>query len=386
VRHPQGDAGHGEESAPSRASRLPRFGGRDIISTEDSFRIASEDTPEPEPRSSGARSLFEQSLRAPRSEFSQLRRPARFQRRPPTPPADEDELEIISERALSRPQTASRQPSPPTHVPRSATPYPGDVGAGGTIDLTEDDDVVFVNSTRRVGTGGNSARPTATAGHGTREDDEPGYGRGFGIAGIADMLHDSRRLRARMHALLGRPDEVYDPMAGAAAHHHRHHHRLHAASHHRHTGRINHGIEFGAPGGGAMHMPMPFFNYEEPAFGMGLHGGNRPASPKYSPPPSPEAGFSRNPTEDDIVVCPNCGDELAVSEDEVKQQVWVIKSCGHAYCGTCTTNRTVSKSAKKGKGRATEDTVAVKPFSKCVVDGCGKTISKTSMIHVYLGT
>jgi hypothetical protein len=29
------------------------------------------------------------------------------------------------------------------------------------------------------------------------------------------------------------------------------------------------------------------------------------------------------------VVCPNCGDELAVGKDEIKQQIWVVKSCGH---------------------------------------------------------
>jgi ribosomal protein L37AE/L43A len=29
------------------------------------------------------------------------------------------------------------------------------------------------------------------------------------------------------------------------------------------------------------------------------------------------------------VVCPNCGDELAVGKDEMKQQIWVVKSCGH---------------------------------------------------------
>lgn len=71
-------------------------------------------------------------------------------------------------------------------------------------------------------------------------------------------------------------------------------------------------------------------DYGMAAFDMGYGGGgNRPPTPKYSPPPEPATGFTRNPGEDDVVVCPNCGDELAVGDEEAKQEIWVNKACGH---------------------------------------------------------
>jgi pre-mRNA-processing factor 19 len=70
-------------------------------------------------------------------------------------------------------------------------------------------------------------------------------------------------------------------------------------------------------------------DYDMTGFDLGLPGGNRPPTPKYSPPPEPEEGFTRGPGEDEVVVCPNCGDELAVGEGEVKQEIWVVKGCGH---------------------------------------------------------
>ena len=66
------------------------------------------------------------------------------------------------------------------------------------------------------------------------------------------------------------------------------------------------------------------FNYEQPS---------RPQPPlrtvTYDPPSPAEAGFTRSPAEDDILVCPHCNNELGTGEDEEKRQVWVIKSCGH---------------------------------------------------------
>jgi pre-mRNA-processing factor 19 len=75
-------------------------------------------------------------------------------------------------------------------------------------------------------------------------------------------------------------------------------------------------------------MPI-MMNYGMTAFDMGIEGGNRPPTPKYSPPPEPEAGFTRSPEENEVVVCPNCGDELAMGDSDVKQEVWVVKGCGH---------------------------------------------------------
>lgn len=58
----------------------------------------------------------------------------------------------------------------------------------------------------------------------------------------------------------------------------------------------------------------------------------RPSS--YKPPsPAPE-GFTRNAKENDVVVCPNCDEELGTG-DEVKQQIWVAKPCGHVCIIPC---------------------------------------------------
>ena len=55
----------------------------------------------------------------------------------------------------------------------------------------------------------------------------------------------------------------------------------------------------------------------------------RPPPPTYDPPSPPRAGYTRNPKEEDILLCPNCEEELGVGKDEIKKQVWVIKKCGH---------------------------------------------------------
>jgi hypothetical protein len=84
-------------------------------------------------------------------------------------------------------------------------------------------------------------------------------------------------------------------------------------------------------------MPV-MMNYGMTAFDMGIEGGNRPPTPKYSPPPEPETGFTRSPSENEVVVCPNCGDELAMGDSDVKQEVWVIKGCGHVSRRLATQN------------------------------------------------
>ena len=48
----------------------------------------------------------------------------------------------------------------------------------------------------------------------------------------------------------------------------------------------------------------------------------------YKPPSPPPEGFTRNAGEDDVVVCPNCDEELGMG-DEIKQQIWAVKNCGH---------------------------------------------------------
>ncbi|KAI9813564.1 MAG: hypothetical protein M1826_002477 [Phylliscum demangeonii] len=88
------------------------------------------------------------------------------------------------------------------------------------------------------------------------------------------------------------------------------------------------------------------------------------AGPGRPPEPSPDparAGYTRTPTEQDMVVCPNCGDELTTGETEGKRQVWFVKACGHVYCGDCAIHR--GKSPKKGAARQGSG----EPFRNCKV-------------------
>lgn len=77
-----------------------------------------------------------------------------------------------------------------------------------------------------------------------------------------------------------------------------------------------------------------FMNYETVAFDY-LRNGDDTVQlpvPKFDPPPPAPEGFTRDPTEEDTIVCPNCEEELAVGESEEKRQVWVVKACGHVSC------------------------------------------------------
>ncbi|PWY63887.1 hypothetical protein BO70DRAFT_367128 [Aspergillus heteromorphus CBS 117.55] len=96
----------------------------------------------------------------------------------------------------------------------------------------------------------------------------------------------------------------------------------------------------------------------------------------YKPPSPPPEGYTRNVGEDDVVVCPNCSSELGIG-NETKQQIWVVKQCGHVYCGECASNRAVT--------RAKKSTAKTKPFSKCQVADCGKPVSSPkAMFQIYL--
>ena len=83
-------------------------------------------------------------------------------------------------------------------------------------------------------------------------------------------------------------------------------------------------------------------DYNMTAFDLGVEGGgNRPPTPTYSPPPPAEKGFTRGPEEDEVVVCPNCGDELAMGDSDIKQEVWVVKTCGHVSANILVLQRKV---------------------------------------------
>lgn len=306
------------DAGSSRAHRLPRF-GRDVIDVDSEVDQFEDRHATPAPPG------FFESLRRHRPQYSGLRRPARL----PSPPRDMDEIEFLAERPLSRPQTMSRQPTPPTYVPRSVTPYPGDFR--DAIDLTADDDVIITDARARDGV--NVERPGVTAGLGTRSVADFGN-----MGGIADLLRSGSRLMQRVTGLEGGIHPFPHGLEYLNDDHPPHHHHY---QHHRHVhNNAVHGVSHRMAPRMTVHTALPdmvnaqnllpaMMDYAAPGFDLGLPGANRPPTPKYSPPPEPEEGFTRNPAEDEVVVCPLCGDELAMGENEVKQQVWVVKGCGH---------------------------------------------------------
>ena len=98
--------------------------------------------------------------------------------------------------------------------------------------------------------------------------------------------------------------------------------------------------------------------------------GAKLAGSRYEAPRPANMGFTRTPKQDDTIVCPSCDVELGVSEDAIQKQIWVIRQCGHTYCGTCA-------NGKIGKKRI---------MSKCVCDGCVSIIrsGKSCMFMLYI--
>ena len=82
----------------------------------------------------------------------------------------------------------------------------------------------------------------------------------------------------------------------------------------------------------ASNFNPPDLDFETIGFELGTNNTGETVTrprPTYETPPTPPQGFTRTPAEDDVLVCPNCDSELGQGDDDVKRQVWVIKSCGH---------------------------------------------------------
>ncbi|OAP62844.1 hypothetical protein AYL99_02071 [Fonsecaea erecta] len=138
-------------------------------------------------------------------------------------------------------------------------------------------------------------------------------------------------------------------------------------------------------------------DYRRPAFAMGPYdvfdrGSDPPreVSEAYKAPPEAQDGFIRTFGEQDVILCPLCGDELAIGKGDTKKQVWVSKNCGHVYCGDCAVNRFKGRASRRGKGKETEperkpDSPKSVPFSVCIVDGCNtRVLGKAAMFPIYL--
>ena len=75
----------------------------------------------------------------------------------------------------------------------------------------------------------------------------------------------------------------------------------------------------------------PELNFETVGFELQPNNQTQPPPPRptYQAPPPPAEGFTRSPKEEDTVICPNCDHELGQGNDEIRRQIWVIRSCGH---------------------------------------------------------
>ncbi|KAF2087855.1 hypothetical protein K490DRAFT_65135 [Saccharata proteae CBS 121410] len=125
-------------------------------------------------------------------------------------------------------------------------------------------------------------------------------------------------------------------------------------------------------------------DYDAAAFDLGYERDQPPPPPTYHAPSKAPEGFTRSPEEDEVLICPNCERELCSGSEDANKQVWIIKACGHAYCGECTINRHSSKRRGKEPARLLGSTLPP-PFSKCAVQGCEKnTKSKTAMLQLFL--
>ncbi|KAK6438714.1 hypothetical protein LTR95_005075 [Oleoguttula sp. CCFEE 5521] len=413
------DAGHVDEeprNAPPRAERvhaeprarvqrLPHYDNAiiDLVSDDEDD---STQRP-PQPQQTQPRQWRPQHDPAHHPRTSALRHPRLIRQATPAPMEFSTDLEFMGSNPITR------QSTPATTATQGSTSVP----TNPTIDLTAEDDDdedadLFITETRPARPGINNTRPDITHPNaGARDDDEPEeINYGAPLARLAGLVRDrapagfpGRLFRAFQHAQANDDNEVARNLPRFQEQYYDHQQHLHETQRARaRQARLQHHRQLVAqrtqnyqpyPG---MHNligpgPMPdmpgmpgmpgMMDYGAAAFDLGL---GRQPSPTYEAPKEAEKGFTMSPGEEEIVVCPNCGDELAVAGDGEKGQVWVIRGCGHAYCGTCMANR--NKPTKgKGKARATEPASTL-PFKSCVVEGCKRKVTARDVIHVYMSS
>jgi len=278
-----------QTTPPHRQQRLPNFGREIIDLSADTSPVDAEE------EGGGERGGW------PRVQQSDMRLPdghmaAERQQVPALRRQSSSEVVFVSER-------------PRSNSPPSAT---GSARRGQPIfaDLTEDDDddVVHVRTASRAGRPGGANLPPPIGRGNVRA-----VGIGLGGWGLADVLrreqhHNAPRLLRRLFGVADGDDDIFaDDFDAAEDPVHR------------------------QPRAGRAFMPPGIMDYGIPGFGLGLGGDvrTREPTPEYHAPPALPEGFTGDPKEDEAVVCPACGDELALGDSEEKRQVWIVKNCGH---------------------------------------------------------
>jgi hypothetical protein len=78
---------------------------------------------------------------------------------------------------------------------------------------------------------------------------------------------------------------------------------------------------------------LPDMDYATAAFDLGFgdpFDRQSSTSPNgYQAPAKAADGFTRSPEENDVLICPKCGDELCEGDSDIKKQVWAVRACGH---------------------------------------------------------
>lgn len=157
--------------------------------------------------------------------------------------------------------------------------------------------------------------------------------------------------------------------------------------------------------------PLPGFdppniNYELVGF-QNQPSVNHGSSVKPPTPPPAREGFTRSLNEQQVLVCPNCDDELGSGETDEKRSVWFVRGCGHVgclihydsvffcildfinrhsddlktniiqvYCGDCVSHRSVARKRGQRIGHG-------EPFKACKV--CDRAVSsKTAFKQIFI--
>ncbi|GAO17083.1 uncharacterized protein UV8b_07810 [Ustilaginoidea virens] len=324
---------------------------------------------------------------------------------PPTPPARSRSLRPTVRLAPLRMPRSQRQSQPQT--PQSTT----------VIDLTDEPD--------SPGQARPSHPPRQMARNPRRTDSQrttpPSLSRSDSTAmgpeaGVIDLTADSPQ-----------GERSFEPRAARShrnhLHHHHHHHHHHHPRRPRPVGRdelIE--LEFIDAAGGDSFYSNIARGVRRMAGFLGTEFAARefnvapielpPSFPAREPSPKPpmepvppvREGFTRNTssTEEKVVVCPACNEELAYDATGTtaprgtrkrkrapgEHHFWALKKCGHVYCADCFENRRPTKASPEGVGFRSppgKTLIGAPNDIRCAVEHCDTKVAlKTEWVGIFL--